>query len=245
MYEFRAAKVPPEYIFDLLPPIRPRGFSISSSPAVRRPSCLTLRRGGELVTVCARSPTPARSTSSSPSSSTRRSSLSRAKASRRRTSPLFLPVRHTPCCLTGTRELHCTASSLTFHHVGARPAGARLPIRFDTSGQLKLPAGTPPLIMVGPGTGVAPFRASWRSACAPVPTVCLSPVRSRRCITAHPLLRRREPTLLRLPLRVGRLLLPPVLGRARRARVPDAQHCAVAGSGASLGSLRSSCREVS
>jgi len=159
MYEFRAAKVPPEYIFDLLPPIRPRGFSISSSPAVRRPSCLTLRRGGELVTVCARSPTPARSTSSSPSSSTRRSSLSRAEASRRRTSPLFLSVRHPPRHLAGTCGLYCTASSLTFHHVGARPAGARLPIRFDTSGQLKLPAGTPPLIMVGPGTGVAPFRA--------------------------------------------------------------------------------------
>ena len=35
MYEFRAANVPPEYVFDLLPPIRPRGFSISSSPAVR------------------------------------------------------------------------------------------------------------------------------------------------------------------------------------------------------------------
>jgi hypothetical protein len=35
MYEFRAAKVPPEYILDLLPPMRARGFSISSSPAVR------------------------------------------------------------------------------------------------------------------------------------------------------------------------------------------------------------------
>ena len=35
MYEFRAAKVPPQYILDLLPPIRARGFSIASSSEVR------------------------------------------------------------------------------------------------------------------------------------------------------------------------------------------------------------------
>jgi hypothetical protein len=40
LYEFRAATIPPEYIFDLLPPIRPRGFSNSSSPAVRPPLSL-------------------------------------------------------------------------------------------------------------------------------------------------------------------------------------------------------------
>lgn len=34
MYEFRAAKIPPEYILDLLPPLRVRGFSIASSSKV-------------------------------------------------------------------------------------------------------------------------------------------------------------------------------------------------------------------
>lgn len=37
MYEFRAAKIPPEYVMDLLPQMRARGFSIASSPRVRSP----------------------------------------------------------------------------------------------------------------------------------------------------------------------------------------------------------------
>lgn len=39
------------------------------------------------------------------------------------------------------------------------PTGARVPVRFDTSGLLKLPPSPAPLVMIGPGTGVAPFRA--------------------------------------------------------------------------------------
>lgn len=35
MYEFRSAKIPKEYVMDLLPPLRPRGFSIASSEKVR------------------------------------------------------------------------------------------------------------------------------------------------------------------------------------------------------------------
>ncbi|GAA5923352.1 hypothetical protein JCM3775_007512 [Rhodotorula graminis] len=106
MYEFRAAKVPPEYVFDLLPPIRPRGFSISSSPA---------SHDGKV--------------------------------------DLLVAVVQYKTILSVPRQ------GLTTTYLSNLLVGSRLPIRFDPSGQLKLPAGTPPLIMVGPGTGVAPFRA--------------------------------------------------------------------------------------
>ncbi|GAA5853371.1 hypothetical protein JCM9279_005769 [Rhodotorula babjevae] len=106
MYEFRAAKIPHEYVFDLLPPIRPRGFSISSSPA---------SHAGKV--------------------------------------DLLVAVVKYKTILSVPRQ------GLTTTYLSTLPVGSRLPIRFDTSGQLKLPAGTPPLITVGPGTGVAPFRA--------------------------------------------------------------------------------------
>ncbi|GAA5935527.1 hypothetical protein JCM1841_003704 [Sporobolomyces salmonicolor] len=106
MYEFRSASVPPEYIFDLLPPIRPRGFSISSSPA---------SHNGKV--------------------------------------DLLVAIVQYQTILSTPRK------GLTTSYISALSPGARLPVRFDTSGILKLPPGTAPLIMVGPGTGVAPFRA--------------------------------------------------------------------------------------
>ncbi|GAA5973567.1 hypothetical protein JCM21900_005453 [Sporobolomyces salmonicolor] len=106
MYEFRSASVPPEYIFDLLPPMRPRGFSISSSPA---------SHNGKV--------------------------------------DLLVAIVQYQTILSTPRK------GLTTSYISALSPGARLPVRFDTSGILKLPPGTAPLIMVGPGTGVAPFRA--------------------------------------------------------------------------------------
>ncbi|BGP19975.1 hypothetical protein JCM10213_006752 [Rhodosporidiobolus nylandii] len=106
LHEFRAAKIPPEYVFDLLPPIRPRGFSISSSPA---------SHSGKV--------------------------------------DLLVAIVKYSTILSVPRQ------GLTTSYLSLLPLGSRLPIRFDTSGMLKLPPGTPPLIMVGPGTGIAPFRA--------------------------------------------------------------------------------------
>ncbi|GAA5858680.1 hypothetical protein JCM8547_001418 [Rhodosporidiobolus lusitaniae] len=106
MYEFRSAKVPPEYIFDLLPPIRPRGFSISSSPA---------SHNGKV--------------------------------------DLLVAIVKYKSTLSVPRQ------GLTTSYLASLQPGSRLSIRFDTSGLLRLPPGTPPLIMIGPGTGVAPFRA--------------------------------------------------------------------------------------
>ncbi|GAA5973540.1 hypothetical protein JCM11641_007108 [Rhodosporidiobolus odoratus] len=106
MYEFRAAKIPPEYIFDLLPPIQARGFSIASSPA---------SHSGKIDLLVA--------------------------------------------IVTYRTTLSVPRRGLTTSYLASLPLGSRLPIRFDTSGLLKLPPGTAPLIMVGPGTGVAPFRA--------------------------------------------------------------------------------------
>ncbi|GAA5889505.1 hypothetical protein JCM5296_005969 [Sporobolomyces johnsonii] len=106
MYEFRSASVPPEYVFDLLPPIRARGFSISSSPA---------SHNGKV--------------------------------------DLLVAIVQYQTILSTPRK------GLTTSYISSLSPGARLPVRFDTSGILKLPPGTAPLIMVGPGTGVAPFRA--------------------------------------------------------------------------------------
>ncbi|KAI5477463.1 NADPH-dependent diflavin oxidoreductase 1 [Pseudohyphozyma bogoriensis] len=110
MYEFRSSKVPPEYILDLLPPLRARGFSIASS-ARDHPGLVQL-----LVAIV-----QYRTTMSVP------------------------------------RKGVCTT------YLSGLKAGESVPIRFE-KGMLTLPiekgkGDPPPLIMVGPGTGVAPFRA--------------------------------------------------------------------------------------
>ncbi|KAK4055080.1 NAPDH-dependent diflavin reductase [Microbotryomycetes sp. JL201] len=106
MYEFRSSNVPPEYVFDLLPPIRPRGFSISSSPAAH---------DGKV--------------------------------------DLLVAIVRYRTILSVPRKGLCTS------YLSRLSAGDRLQVRFDKSGVLRLPPNKAPLIMVGPGTGVAPFRA--------------------------------------------------------------------------------------
>ncbi|GAA5989837.1 hypothetical protein JCM10908_002340 [Rhodotorula pacifica] len=106
LYEFRSAQIPPEYIFDLLPLIRPRGFSISSSPS---------SHDGKV--------------------------------------DLLVAIVNYNTILSIPRK------GLTTSWLASLQPGARIPVRFDTSGLLKLPPTLAPLIMIGPGTGVAPFRA--------------------------------------------------------------------------------------
>ncbi|GAA6017924.1 hypothetical protein JCM8202_006200 [Rhodotorula sphaerocarpa] len=106
LYEFRSAQIPPEYVFDLLPLIRPRGFSISSSPASHK---------GKVDLLVA--------------------------------------------IVTYKTNLSVPRKGLTTSWLASLEPGARLPVRFDTSGLLRLPPKPVPIIMVGPGTGVAPFRA--------------------------------------------------------------------------------------
>ncbi|KAL8291429.1 hypothetical protein RQP46_002407 [Phenoliferia psychrophenolica] len=106
MYEFRSANVPKEYVMDLLPELRPRGFSIASSVR-KHPGAVDL-----LVAIVK-----------------------------------YRTVLSVP------RKGLCTS------YLATLKPGDLLPVRFESSGLLKLPPGTPPLIMVGPGTGVAPFRA--------------------------------------------------------------------------------------
>ncbi|KAM0793619.1 hypothetical protein ACM66B_001052 [Microbotryomycetes sp. NB124-2] len=106
MYEFRSAKVPPEYAFDLLPPIRPRGFSISSSPAAH---------DGKV--------------------------------------DLLVAIVQYRTMLSVPRKGLCTS------FIAGLEPGDQIQVRFDKSGVLRLPLGDAPLIMIGPGTGVAPFRA--------------------------------------------------------------------------------------
>ncbi|KAK4052863.1 NAPDH-dependent diflavin reductase [Microbotryomycetes sp. JL221] len=106
MHEFRTSRVPPQYVFDLLPPLRPRGFSISSSPS---------SHDGKVDLLVA-------------------------------------IVRYRTMLKTERRGL-CT------DYLARIKPGSRLQVRFDRTGILRLPQGQTPLIMVGPGTGVAPFRA--------------------------------------------------------------------------------------
>ncbi|GAA5961572.1 hypothetical protein JCM8115_006723 [Rhodotorula mucilaginosa] len=106
LYEFRSAKIPPEYLFDLLPLIRPRGFSISSSPS---------SHDGKV--------------------------------------DLLVAIVSYKTILSVPRK------GLTTSWLSSLKPGARVPVRFDTSGLLKLPPSPAPLVMIGPGTGVAPFRA--------------------------------------------------------------------------------------
>ncbi|KWU44309.1 riboflavin synthase domain-like protein [Rhodotorula sp. JG-1b] len=106
LYEFRSAQIPPEYLFDLLPLIRPRGFSISSSPS---------SHDGKV--------------------------------------DLLVAIVSYKTILSVPRK------GLTTSWLSTLKPGARVPVRFDTSGLLKLPPSPAPLVMIGPGTGVAPFRA--------------------------------------------------------------------------------------
>ncbi|KDE06917.1 hypothetical protein MVLG_02805 [Microbotryum lychnidis-dioicae p1A1 Lamole] len=107
MYEFRSAKVPIEYILDLLPPLRPRAFSIASTPEAHQ---------GHVE--------------------------------------LLIAIVKYKTNMSTPRKGVCTS------WLAGREVGEKMWVRFDRSGLLRSPVKRGrPLIMVGPGTGVAPFRA--------------------------------------------------------------------------------------
>ncbi|SCZ91319.1 BZ3500_MvSof-1268-A1-R1_Chr1-2g01331 [Microbotryum saponariae] len=107
MYEFRSANVPIEYILDLLPPLRPRAFSIASTPEAHQ---------GHVE--------------------------------------LLIAIVKYKTNMSMPRKGVCTS------WLAGREVGDRMWVRFDRSGLLRSPVEKGrPLIMVGPGTGVAPFRA--------------------------------------------------------------------------------------
>ena len=108
LHDFRHATpaIPPDYLWDLLPAIKPRSFSIASSPACSPPGRLEL-----LVAVV-----------------TYRTVLQQPRRG---------------LCSTWLSRLLC---------------GAQVPVRVRP-GTLRLPPAPAPLVMVGPGTGVAPFRS--------------------------------------------------------------------------------------
>ena len=108
LHDFRHATpaIPPDYLWDLLPAIKPRSFSIASSPA-----CSPAGRLELLVAVV-----------------TYRTVLQQPRRG---------------LCSTWLSRLVC---------------GARVPVRVRP-GTLRLPPAPAPLVMVGPGTGVAPFRS--------------------------------------------------------------------------------------
>ncbi|SCV67968.1 BQ2448_89 [Microbotryum intermedium] len=107
MYEFRSATIPKEYILDLLPPLRPRAFSIASTPEAHQ---------GHVE--------------------------------------LLVTIVKYKTNMSTPRKGVCTS------WLAGREKGERMWVRFDRSGLLRSPVETGrPLVMVGPGTGVAPFKA--------------------------------------------------------------------------------------
>lgn len=107
MHEFRSARVPPQYLFDLLPLLRPRGFSIARI-------------------------------------------LPDAEKQMTRIELLVAIVKY-KTIMSVPRKGVCTA------YLANLKPGTRLPVRFD-EGTMRLPKSLPaPIVMVGPGTGVAPF----------------------------------------------------------------------------------------
>ncbi|KAM0745689.1 NADPH dependent diflavin oxidoreductase 1 [Meredithblackwellia eburnea MCA 4105] len=115
MWEFRSAIVPKEFCLDLLPTLRPRGFSIAG--------CGGSEGGPE-----------------------------------RNTAELLVAIVKYRTMMSVPRKGVCTT------YISKLQPGDLVPVRIDGSGLLRLPTVNEegkqrPLIMVGPGTGVAPFRA--------------------------------------------------------------------------------------
>lgn len=107
------SRVPPAYLFDLIPPIRPRPFSIANSPRVHP---------GEIHVLAA--------------------------------------IVHFRTKLQKPRKGLCTAFLARLDAKG-RPTVPLL-VR---KGSLRMPASGSPIVMVGPGTGCAPFRGLIQDRC--------------------------------------------------------------------------------
>ncbi|XP_029775443.1 NADPH-dependent diflavin oxidoreductase 1 isoform X3 [Suricata suricatta] len=165
-----AGAIPVDYLLDLVPPIRPRAFSIASS-LLAHPSKLQI----------------------------------------------LIAVVQYQTRLKEPRRGLCS-SWLASLDPGRGPVQVPLWVR---PGSLTFPE-TPdvPVIMVGPGTGVAPFRAAVQERVAQGRTDFCSLWSLRKLL------------VLRLPLARPGLLLGIGVGRAGEERLPEALHCLLPGTGA-------------
>ena len=142
--EFRSAKIPREYLFDLFPPLRPREFSIASSALVSHSNRTHMQL-----------------TKSGYEKNPRRIDLciaivrykTKLKMPRRGVATTYLASLQ-PGLICHLSSLYTTHSSLNHTYIGDR-----IPIRIK-KGLLSLPEDKEThIICIGPGTGIAPVRS--------------------------------------------------------------------------------------
>jgi len=173
--DFTSARPPLEYYLDLLPPLRERYFSISSSPlehptsahitvaVVRYRTMLQAPRKGVCSNFLAALRPQLPSTLTSATAATA-DSFSNPKLNAAADTAAISTTTATTATSTITATATATSTATaTTADADAAAATAMRPLSTAAvwlrRGCLRLPAASAPMLMVGPGTGVAPFRA--------------------------------------------------------------------------------------